>query len=199
MSAQEQERWPQLEPREWPEPWMGPFLEALAQIPIVSTAAKLVQVHRVTAYRHAQRDPEFREAWRAAVAIGNELIERIAHQRATTGWQSEETRRKVKRALNEAGELVVVEEETVTVTRNEVSDALMIQVLKANMPRKYREQIEHHVSPGEDPMLEAPPTDDQDDGIHRVPTRERAIALAKLALELEPGLADELRQNGRGE
>jgi len=129
----------------------------------------------------------FRTAWREAVDIGIDLMERIAHQRATTGWESEETRRTVKRALNEAGQLVTVEEQTVTVTRNEVSDQLMVRLLAAPYrPRRFREQVEHHLGPA-DELESTQPVGPEDDGIHRSRPPERALALAKIALELEAG------------
>jgi hypothetical protein len=190
VSAAEQE-----EPREreqlvtvheWGEPWQGPFLEALARMPNVAAACRVAGVGRSTVYRHANDEPVFRNAWREAVDIGIDLMERIAHQRATTGWESEETRRTVKRALNERGELVTIEEQTVTVTRNEVSDQLMVRLLAAYRPRRFREQVEHHLGPA-DELESTQPVGPEDDGIHRRPTPERARELARIALELEAG------------
>jgi hypothetical protein len=190
VSAQEQEprgeREQLVSAHDWGQPWQGPFLEALARMPNVAAACRVVGISRQTVYRHAHEEPPFREAWREAVDIGVDLMERIAHQRATTGWESEETRRRVKRGLNEAGELVVVEEETVTVTRAEVSDQLMIRLLAAYRPRRFRDQVEHHHGPA-DELESTQPVGPEDDGIHRRPTPERARELARIARELEPG------------
>lgn len=193
-AAQAPSAQPQVTPRGWGEPWQAAFLEALARMPNVAAACRVSGVHRATVYRHAQNDPVFREAWKEAVDIGVDLLERIAHQRATTGWESEETRRRVKRVLREstregeAAELVVVEDETVTVTRAEVSDHLMVTLLKAYRPRRFREQVEHHLGPADD-LDTAVPVGPDDDGIHRMPTHERTMELLRLARELEPGVA----------
>jgi hypothetical protein len=167
--------------RKWPKPWMGPFLEALAQMPNLSASCRLVGIARSTAYRTAGLDPEFREAWREAIEIGTDLLERVAHQRATTGDERVETRRRVKRCLNRAGELVVVEEETITVQTTYVSDAMLTLLLKAYRPRRFQER---QFAPGDD-LEKRPAERSGDDGIHRKPTRERMLALAKLACELE--------------
>lgn len=162
----------------------------MARIPNVSAACRVVGVPRSTVYWHAQHDPVFRDAWKEAVDIGVDLLERIAHQRATTGWEQEETRRRVKRVAdpNRPGELVVVEDETVTTTRSEVSDHLMVTLLKAYRPRRFREQVEHHLGPADD-LDTAVPVGPDDDGIHRMPTHERTMELLRLARELEPGVA----------
>ena len=185
---------PQVTPYDWPEPWMGAFLESLARMPNVAAACRIVGTTRTTAYRHARENPVFREAWKEAIDIGVDLLERIAHQRASTGWESTETRRRVKRVAvldangNPTEELAVIEDETVTVTRAEVSDQLMVTLLKAYRPRRFREQVEHHLGPADDLEASPQPVGPEDDGIHRVPTHERTLELARLALELEPGV-----------
>lgn len=181
-------------PRVWDLPWQGAFLEALSRMPNVSAACQIVGVHRSTPYDRARVDPAFREAWKEAVEVGVDLLERIAHQRATTGSELTETRRRVKQALNEAGALVVVEDETVTITRDQVSDQLLVTLLKAYRARRFREHVEHHLGLADD--LEAQPVGPEDDGIHRVPTHERVLELARLAQQLEPGVAPVINQDG---
>jgi hypothetical protein len=200
VSAQEQER-PQerlVTEHDWELPWQAPFLEALARMPNVAAACRVAGIHRSVVYRRAQSDPEFREGWREAVEISFDLMERIAHQRATTGHEVEETRRRVKRQANEAGELVVVEEETVTTTRNEVSDQLMAFLLRGYRNRRFREQVEHHHGPADD-LDVVQQVGPEDDGIHRKPTPERARELARIALELEAGPPVAADSNGTGE
>jgi hypothetical protein len=171
-------------------------LEALARIPNVSAAARVVGIPRSTAYDHAHADPVFATAWREAIEIGIDLMERLAHQRATTGWEQEETRRRVKRiAVAGEAELVVVEDETVTVTRNEVSDQMMTLLLKAYRPGRFRDQVEHRMGPADG--LDVQPVGPEDDGIHRMPTRERMLELARLAVELERGVAPVIDTNGK--
>jgi hypothetical protein len=182
-------------PHDWPRPWMGPFLEALARVPNISLACQLVGIHRSTAYERVNEDPVFREAWKEAVEIGFDLMERIAHQDATTGRESEEVRRRVKRVLGENGELVTVEEETVTTTRHEVSHQLMMFLLRGYRHRRFREHVEHHLGPA-DELESAQPVGPVDDGVHRRPTHERMLALVELAKELEPGVAPVVDQNG---
>lgn len=202
MSAQEEER--QEEPqqreqlvtaREWELPWQGAFLEALARMPNVAAACRVVGISRSVVYERAQLDPVFRDGWREAVDIGTDLVERIAHQRATTGHEVEETRRVVERGLNEAGELIVVKEVTTTITRNEVSDSLMALMLKGLRPGRWRDQVEHHIGPA-DGLDNVQVVGPEDDGIHRRPTPERARELARIALELEPGIAPVIDEKG---
>jgi hypothetical protein len=168
---------------------MSGFLEALARMPNVTAACRLVGVTRNMAYRTARSDAAFREAWREAIEVGVDVLEGIAHRRATTGEPRVETRRRVKRAVNDMGELVVVEEEIVTTEITYVSDSLLITLLKAYRPRRFREHAGPHLAPGDD-LDQAQAVAPEDDGINRVPTRERMLALAKLALELEPDAVD---------
>lgn len=162
-----------LEPREWTHPWQAAFLEALALMPNVSAACQRVGVSRPRVYQVRESDPAFAEAWANAVDVGVDLLERIAHARATTGEPKVTTRRTVKKEGGKVVEEVEVVEETTL-----ISNALLIFLLKAHRPTMYRERIDHrHLGPdGAGPVQVE---------VYREPTRERMLELAALAQELE--------------
>jgi hypothetical protein len=61
------------------------FLEALAQKPDVAAAARYAGIHRVTAYRIRDRDPEFAKAWDEADRVGMSAAEDELYRRAVEG------------------------------------------------------------------------------------------------------------------
>jgi len=67
------------------QPWVNPFLEALAASGIVSDAAKAVGVSQTTLYRHRKADADFEAAWDIAVEEAVDEMELEARRRAVTG------------------------------------------------------------------------------------------------------------------
>jgi hypothetical protein len=161
----------------WRLPWQRPFLDALSRMPNVSAAARIVGVNYSYAYETRRADAVFAAAWQEAIDVAVDLLERIAHQRATTGEPRVSRRTRRKRELNAAGAMVLVEEETVEVEEQHVSDALLQFLLKAHRPDKFRERIDHRVSGGDAPV--------QIEEVYRIPARDRVAGLLELARQHE--------------
>jgi len=104
------------------------FLEDLARTGNVSLAVQACTVCRRTLETWRKNDPEFAEAWEDAVDTATELLEGEARRRAFEGWD----------------EPVFRQEKQVGVIRK-YSDILLIFLLKALKPNKYRDQatLEH--------------------------------------------------------
>lgn len=68
--------------REAERPWQTRFLEALVQVPSVSAAAQAAGVHRATAYKEREKDPEFAAAWDEAEEIMVDAVEAAVLQEA---------------------------------------------------------------------------------------------------------------------
>ncbi|MFL5312238.1 MAG: hypothetical protein ACJ79H_17535 [Myxococcales bacterium] len=161
-----------IELREWEKPWKGAFLLFLARQPNVSAACRVAGISRETAYHERREDPLFADAWLEARAVGIELLEQIAHQRATVGHDIKIVRRRVKTGPDGK----VIEEDVTTEERVEVSDQLLVTLLKAYKPEMYRERYDVRHSPGDEPDV-PPPTGP------RVRSRERREELLRIAAE----------------
>lgn len=68
-------------------PWKPAFLAALREVPVVSRACDAVGIERSTAYRAAEADPSFREAWDDAMEVGIDRAEAEAFRRAVEGTE----------------------------------------------------------------------------------------------------------------
>lgn len=154
---------------DWDRPWKGPFLAAFAITGNVSEAARRTGISRVHATNTRHTDEQFDRAWVEAEEIGTDRLEEIAWLRATVG----EPRRVVRTKYDEQGNTseVSVEESSV------ISNALLITLLKARRPEKYRERFEHRVTGDQGGPIRVE--------VDRRPTRERMLALVELAKELE--------------
>lgn len=89
----------------------------------------MAKVSTPTAYAHRSDDPEFKARWDDAVEQAIQVLEQEAHRRAAIG---------VRRPVFQSGKLVG------TVT--EYSDTLLIFLLKANRPHKYRDNHRVEIS-----------------------------------------------------
>ncbi len=105
--------------------WQTPFLEKLAECGNVTRACKAAKVARWTAYRHRRDDPAFERAWDEALSIAVGLLEDEAWRRAREGWL----------------EPVFFKGEQQGSVRK-YSDTLLIFLLKAHNPAKYRENLD---------------------------------------------------------
>jgi hypothetical protein len=65
--------------------WRPKFLHLLASEGVVSSAANLCGVHLATVYRERERNPEFGDAWKAALDVATDTMEREARRRAIEG------------------------------------------------------------------------------------------------------------------
>ena len=139
-------------------------------------------ISRVHASNTRHTDEQFDLAWVEAEEDATDRLEDIAWLRATTGEPRVVTRTK----YDERGESieVIIKETSV------ISNALLITLLKARRPEKYRERFEHRVTGHDGGAVRVE--------VDRRPTRERMLALLELAKELEPppetidGEADEV-------
>lgn len=108
--------------------WKPAFLESLADTGSVMHAVKVAKIARSAAYKARDADPEFAASWAEAEQIGVELMEAEARRRAVEGCK-----RPVFYKGKQCGAIL------------EYSDTLLIFLLKAHKPEKYRErsQVEH--------------------------------------------------------
>lgn len=166
-----EERADQLADRDYTRPWMRIFIRALTVMPNISVAARAADVTRSNAYLARDHDADFAAAWDEAKEVALDLLEQIAHQRATTGEERRETRTVTKRVDGH-----VVEETTTVVTRVHVSDGMLLALLRRHRPAAWRDT---NVLPETD----APPRPVE---VYRIPSPERRRELLRLASELEP-------------
>jgi hypothetical protein len=100
----------------------GEFLAALRDIPNVSRAARVVHLSRRALYNIRDDDSQFEAAWNDAIDEGIEAMEAEAMRRAVEGVD--------KPVFYQGDEVAVL---------REYSDTLLIFLLKAHRPDKYRE------------------------------------------------------------
>lgn len=150
--------------RDWPRPWMGAFLDSLAAMPNVSTAARQARVNRQYVYEVRARDPVFAEAWEEAAQMAADLLEANYIRWGTVGQDVTETRER----YDGAGTLI---ERTVVVSKV-LSPTIATNVLRRFKP-EYREAhvVEHQGAGGGPVRVE----------VDRTPSRERILELARLA------------------
>lgn len=102
------------------------FLASLATGASISAAAKAAGVARQTPYKWRSDDKEFEERWVSSLETGTDALEDEARRRAHDG---------VKRPVYHGGKRVGYVQEH--------SDQLMMFLLRARRPEKYRERFEH--------------------------------------------------------
>jgi hypothetical protein len=117
------------------------FLEHFAEFGNVSTAAKLAGIDRTTVYFWQEIDDEFAEGFRQADLKATEVLEAEARRRAVEGVTSETPVR------GRNGELLD------TIVETKYSDTLLIFLLKARSPEKYRDR--HDITSGGQPIQPA--------------------------------------------
>jgi hypothetical protein len=104
------------------------FIKLLESGHTAARAATMCRIHRRTAYLHREVNAWFRGAWDEAVKIRTEVLEEEAFRRAVKG---------VQEPVYHLG--------NVTGTVRKYSDTLLIFLLKASDPGRYRDnmRIEH--------------------------------------------------------
>lgn len=110
------------------------FLKHFAEYGNVSAAAKAAGVERNTVYAWQERDDQFVAAFREAELVATEVLEHEARRRAVEGVEN------TKGIYDRQGNLMAEETET------KYSDTLLIFLLKARAPDKYRENRSIEVS-----------------------------------------------------
>ena len=105
--------------------WHQAFVEALRVSGNVRIAAQAAGVDRSTASKRRKSDADFALAWDDAIEDAVDQLEAEAWRRGYEG---------IEKPITVAGEREVV---------REYSDTVLITLLKANRPAKYRERFEH--------------------------------------------------------
>lgn len=106
--------------------WQAKFITRLAETANVSAACKRAKCSRTEAYRTRDEDELFKAAWEEALEIATEALELEARRRAEKGVLEPIFYQGVK-----AG------------TIRRYSDTLMIFLLKAHKPEKYRDNVKN--------------------------------------------------------
>lgn len=197
-----------LTPYEFRRPWMRAFVAALARSGEVASAARAAEINYDHVYDVRKKDPVFAAAWREAEEVSVDLLEQLAIRRATTGEEKVVTRTTRKFSSEpqpplpdgtaQPDRLVLVEESVVEERVNVKSDAMLMFLLKARRPDRFRERIDpaRIINPDPGPVEVYRPVDD-----------ERAYAIAVLMVEerreLEPppelpDIEGEASSNGHG-
>lgn len=114
------------------------FLVRLARTGNIALACRAEGIGRTTAYEWREADEAFRLAWDVALEEAADLLEKEANRRAVAG---------IRKAKLYKGKIVHWEKE--------YSDSLLIVLLKAARPAKFRERFEHT---GADGVALIPPT-----------------------------------------
>lgn len=107
----------------------GLFLKHFAEYGNVTAAAKAAGVERNTVYVWQERDDQFVAAFREAEIMATETLEQEARRRAVEGVE------KQRRVFDNRGNLID------EYTEYQYSDTLLIFLLKARAPEKYRDRI----------------------------------------------------------
>lgn len=102
--------------------WVNPFLDALRKLGNVAHSSKAAGIDRGSLYRYRARHPDFARRWQDAIDEATDVLELEARRRAVVG---------VERPVYQGGKLVG--------SVREFSDLLLIFLLKANRPEKYRD------------------------------------------------------------
>lgn len=115
--------------------WKPIFLEHFAKTANVSVSAAHAKIDRSSIYKTRERDPAFAAAWDEAENVACEALEEEARRRAHDGWD----------------EPVFYKGEP-TGTIRKYDSTLLIFLLKARRPEKYRDNVRtdnFHFDPSE--------------------------------------------------
>lgn len=100
------------------------FLSVLSETASVTAASKATGLARSTWYRHRKSDTSFADAWDAALELGTDSLEDEAVRRAHEGTE---------KPVYQGGRMVG--------TVREYSDTLLIFMLKARRPEKFKDRV----------------------------------------------------------
>jgi hypothetical protein len=105
--------------------WRAKFLDALAKSGNVLLACRSAGIGRATAYVHRNRFPVFAQKWDDAIDESIDIMEAEARRRAIQGTE--------RRVFYQGGEIDVV---------RDYSDVLLIFLLKAHRPERFRDNYD---------------------------------------------------------
>lgn len=115
--------------------WEKAFLAAFSKLAVVSYACDAARVNKTTVYHRRNNDPAFAALWDEAREAATDKLEREAERRAAQGL----TRKK----FTSKGQPVIDPETGEQYAEREYSDTLLIFLLKAARPEKYKDRHEH--------------------------------------------------------
>ena len=118
--------------------WKPAFLKEVARTGNILLTCELVGIGRRTFYTHRDSDQEFASAASEALEIATERLEEEARRRAFDGL--------VRKKFDKGGKPILDPETGEQYVEREYSDTLLIFLLKAHNPKKYREAVKHEVS-----------------------------------------------------
>lgn len=174
--------------KRWP-PWTAGVLEGMRTVPSLARVSERVGISRRQVQRLAKRDATFAAALQEARDVALDSLEEVALMRARTGQPVKKT---VTKKVTEDGKEKSVE--TTVTEESHLSDVLLIFYLKRWRP-EYRDtfNVRHGGVDGGPVQVE----------VYRDPSRERLLALARLAQELElpqgvDPIIDGTTSNGNG-
>lgn len=105
--------------------WQKAFLESLRKLGNITLACESAQIDRSTAYRRREADEAFAAAWEDALEESIDRLEAEARRRAEEGT--------LKPVFYQGDAVGFIKE---------YSDTLMVLLLKAHRPEKYRERTD---------------------------------------------------------
>lgn len=169
--------WPTVEVTpepDWPYPWMPTFLQALSAMPNISAAAQVSGISRQYAHRVMKEIPQFKTAADEAMERAWDLMDRYGWQLGTNGVEQTVTKTRVKTVGGKE-----VERVTTTETGRLISPQMTALYLRSRWPERFGRDVHvEHTGPEGGPIRHE---------IHRPLEPERALELARIALELESG------------
>jgi hypothetical protein len=137
-----------------PEVWAPKFLESYATCGNMTTAATAAGVSRFTVLRLRDRDPDFLSAIEMLRACFVEVLEEEAFRRAVVGVKKAETTTITSAVIVAEKKVDTNELQQITQTVKDkgrhYSDRLLIEMLRAYAPEKYRPALALHHMPADD-------------------------------------------------
>lgn len=141
------------------------FFQALAADGVVGRACELAGYARFSVYDYRRKDPEFRQRWAEALERSTERLEAEAFRRANEGHSSyvvsngRVVHLEVYKRDSEGNIVVGTDGKPIILERKPLverkhSDTLMIFLLKARRPEKYRDRFDLNVGPKAEPTAE---------------------------------------------
>lgn len=121
--------------------WGDIYLKALSETGNVQESCRVAKISRRTPYERQERDKTFAAACKESLEEATEKLELEARRRALHGLERKKFDKGVPLIDPATGEQYV---------EREYSDTLMIFLLKAHKPDKYREKIDHRHGGNED-------------------------------------------------
>lgn len=112
--------------------WRRGFLAALAETSNVSEAARIVGIHRTTAYLAKSNDPSFATEWEEAIEQATDALELEARNRAMGVY--------ISYKFDKGGSPLLHPLTGEPYAERAVSDALLTLLLKAHRPDKYKDR-----------------------------------------------------------